>query len=109
MALFRCSSGNGGGGSDGVNFVEAPVYQALNTGKTYSDLEIGKTYTYIVTISGSRDLAVSSVQGGTFTEKEKVQTSGLSYCLCWIVPSSTSITVNALSASSGGVTKMLLG
>ena len=108
MAYFR-GIGGGGASSGGVELVEAPVSAALNTPKTYTNLEVGKTYTYFVFQSGSRDCAVASVTNGTYTEKEKQTSSSMSYSIGWIVPTSTSITVTMNSASSAGVFKVLFG
>lgn len=97
------------GGGGGVELVEAPASAALNTPKTYTNLEIGKTYTYFVCQAGSRDCAVGSVTNGTFVEKEKSTSSSMSYSVTWITPTSTSITVTMNSASSGVVFKVLFG
>ena len=109
MALFRCSSGGGGASSGGVDFVETPIAQAINTAKTYNNLEVGKTYTYFCIQSGSRDCGVGSVTNGTFTEKEKYASSSLSYSVYWIVPTSSSITITMSSSSSGVILKTLFG
>ena len=99
----------GDNNKNGVELIEAPVNQALNTAKTYTGLEKGKAYTYIAIQTGTRDCTVGSVTNGTYTEKDNQSSSSMSYSIGWIVPTDTSITVNMSSTSSGTIVKMLLG